>query len=293
MRARYLIAAACGLLLICLTSCTVREDESASARVSVFVSILPQAYLVERIGGERVSVQTLIGPGQSPTTYEPSPAGMTALSEAHAFFRIGVPFENTLMPRIEASLPDLNVVDTREGITLRPMGSGQNAPRDPHIWLDPLLAKIQARTIADELSRLDPDGAELYAENLASLHADLDRLDAEIREALAPARGATMLVFHPSWGYFADRYGLRQLAIEVEGKSPGARQLHEIIETARAQEVRVIFVQPQFSTAGAEAIAREIGAVVTYADPLPRDYIAELQRVARAVGDTLDGGNQE
>jgi zinc transport system substrate-binding protein len=173
------------------------------------------------------------------------------------------------------------------------MGPGENAPRDPHIWLDPLLAKIQARTIADELSRLDPDGSDLYAQNLASLLDDLDSLDAEIREALGPARGSTMLVFHPSWGYFADRYGLRQLAIEVEGKSPGARQLHEIIETARAQGVRVIFVQPQFSTAGAEAIAREIGAVVTYADPLPRDYIAELRRVAHTVGDELDGGNHE
>jgi zinc transport system substrate-binding protein len=293
MRARYLIAATCGLLLTCLTSCTVRDEPGASARVSVFVSILPQAYFVERIGGERVSVQTLIGPGQSPATWEPSPARMAALSEADVFFRIGVPFENTLMPKIVSSLPDLNVVDTREGITLRPMGPGENAPRDPHIWLDPLLAKIQARTIADELSRLDPDGSDLYAQNLASLLDDLDSLDAEIREALGPARGSTMLVFHPSWGYFADRYGLRQLAIEVEGKSPGARQLHEIIETARAQGVRVIFVQPQFSTAGAEAIAREIGAVVTYADPLPRDYIAELRRVAHTVGDELDGGNHE
>lgn len=293
MRARYLLAAACGLLATCLTSCTVQDDTSASARVSVFVSILPQAYLVERIGGERVSVQTLIGPGQSPTTWEPSPARMTDLSEADAFFRIGVPFENTLMPRIESSLPDLNVVDTRAGITLRPMGPGEDAPRDPHIWLDPLLMKTQARTIADELSRLDPDGAEIYAQNLALLHADLDRLGAEIREELGPIRGATMLVFHPSWGYFADRYGLRQLAIEVEGKSPGARQLHEIIETARAQEVKVIFVQPQFSTAGAEAIAREIGAAVTYADPLPRDCIAELQRVAQAVGDQLGGENHE
>jgi len=293
MRAQYLIAVACGLLATCLTSCTQRDDASASARVSVFVSILPQAYFVERIGGERVAVQTLIGPGQSPATWEPSPAGMTDLSEADVFFRIGVPFENTLMPRIAATLPDFNVVDTRRGITLRPMGPGENAPRDPHIWLDPVLVKIQAHTIADELSRLDPDGAELYAQNLAALLDDLDSLDAEIREALGPARGSTMLVFHPSWGYFADRYGLRELAIEVEGKSPGARQLHEIIETARAQEVRVIFVQPQFSTAGAEAIAREIGAVVTYADPLPPDYIVELRRVARTIADKLDGGNYE
>ena len=280
------------------TATTPRESLSA------VVSILPQAYFLERVGGDRVAVEVLVRPGQSPATYEPTPRQMAALSKADVYFRIGVPFENALAEKITASLPALNVVDTREGIELRPIGgppehaheggphSEFHGAMDPHIWLDPNLVKVQARTMKDELVRLDAGNAELYDRNLAAFEADLDAVDQKIADALAPLKGSEILVFHPAYGYFADAYGLRQVAIETEGKEPSARQLAEIIRRAKREGARMIFAQPEFSTASAEAIAEEIGAAVVPIDPLARDYLANLEDMADKIKASLASGSR-
>lgn len=263
---------------------------AADSKLSVVVSIPPQAYFVERVGGERVAVETIAGPGEDPHTFEPTARRMAALTAADIYFRIGVPFEETLVAKLAASAPGLRIVDTRAGITLRPMASGHDHAghadddhMDPHTWLDPRLAATQAETIAAELTRADPAGADVYSPNLAALKADLDALHRELEEALRPLRGSTILVFHPAFGYFAERYGLRQVAVEVEGKEPSPRQLAELIALARDTDTRVVFVQPQFSTKSAQAIAREIGGTVVPLDPLARDYLANLRAIAEAI----------
>ena len=247
--------------------------------LSVFTSILPQEYFVERIGGDRVEVQALVKPGSSPATYEPTPRQMAALSEAEVFFRIGVPFENVFIPKIEGATEGLRIVDTRKGITIR--------GKDPHIWLSPRLVKVQAGTIAEALIEIDPAGKTSYEENLAAFLQDLDALDAHLAEALAPIKSKTFMVFHPAWGYFADDYGLEQEAIELEGKDPSAQQLARVIEMATDEGVRVIFVQPQFSMESARRVAEAIGGAVVPIDPLARDYIANLERVAVAAREAL------
>jgi zinc transport system substrate-binding protein len=247
--------------------------------LSVFTSILPQEYFVERIGGDRVEVQALVTPGSSPATYEPTPRQMAALSEAKVFFRIGVPFENAFIPKIEGATEGLRIVDTRKGITIR--------GKDPHIWLSPRLVKVQAGTIAEALIEIDPAGKTSYEENLAAFHQDLDALDAHLAEALAPIKGKTFMVFHPAWGYFADDYGLEQEAIELEGKDPSAQQVARMIEMANDEGVRIIFVQPQFSMESPRRVAEAIGGAVLPIDPLARDYIANLERVAAATREAL------
>ncbi|MCK5723282.1 MAG: zinc ABC transporter substrate-binding protein, partial [Gammaproteobacteria bacterium] len=89
------------------------------------------------------------------------------------------------------------------------------------------------------------------------------------------------MVFHPSWGYFADTYGLKQVAVEIEGKNPKPSQLKELIEHAKEQGIKIIFVQPQFSSKSAKLVAREIGGRVAVADPLAQDWSANLRAVAR------------
>ncbi len=259
------------------------EDASPSAdgRLSVFVSIPPQAYFVERIAGERVRIEVLVPPGQSPATYEPTPTQMAALAGADALLRIGVPFENGLMARIGESMPGLNVVDTRTGVPLRSFG--EHGAEDPHIWLAPRLVEIQAGTIADELARLDPAHADEYEANRAAFVRELDALHEELAAVLP--EGATITVFHPSWGYFCDEFGLRQVAIEVGGKEPAPRRLQQMIEEARARQVSTVFVEPQFSSASAQAIAREIGAQVVSLDPLARDWADNLRDVAHKIAD--------
>ncbi len=270
---------------------------AASGGVSVFVSIPPQAYFVEKVAGERVKVEVLVGPGQSPHTYEPPPRRMAALSEADALFTIGVPFESALIVKIRGTAPDLEIVDTTEGIALRTMEAhrehdgepahGHEGAKDPHTWLDPTLVKTQACTIRDALTRLDPAGKTDYEANCAGFLDELDALDAELAEALAPLEGRTLMVFHPSFGYFADRYGLRQIAIETEGKEPGPRELAGMVARARTEGVGAIFIQQEFASTSAEAIAEEVGCPVVRLDPLARDYLAGMRSLAAAVKDAL------
>jgi len=267
------------------------EDRSPAAGARLSVSIPPQAHFVERIAGERARIEVLVPPGQSPATYEPTPTQMGVLAEADVFFRIGVPFEAGLMTRIGESMPGLHVVDTRSGVPLRSFaehgdshdagGAHDHGGEDPHIWLAPQLVEIQAGTIADELTRLDPAHADEYEANRARFVGELRSLHEELA-AILPT-GATITVFHPSWGYFCDEFGLRQVAIEVEGKEPAPRQLQQMIEDARARQVRTVFVEPQFSSASAQAIAREIGADVVAIDPLARDWAANLRDVAHKI----------
>jgi zinc transport system substrate-binding protein len=158
---------------------------------------------------------------------------------------------------------------------------------DPHVWLSPRNAKILAANTAAALRELDPAHAADYDANLETLHADLDALDARVAKALGPLRGQTLLVYHPAFGYFADAYGLRQEPVEVEGKEPTARQLAALIDEAKRDGVRVIFVQKQFSVQSASALAEAIGGAVVPVDPLAYDYLANLEGLADQVAEAL------
>jgi zinc transport system substrate-binding protein len=272
--------------------------QTERSKMAVFVSILPQTYFLERIGGDCLRVEVLVGEGQSPGTYEPTPKQMAKLSEARACFLIGVPFERNLMKKLRQSHWNPVIVKTQKGVPYRYLagrsyrdepghGTGQGwesaGVPDPHIWMSPKLVKIQAQNIYDALSRLDPVHKQQYAQNLQSFHADLNRLDARIARSLAPIKGKKMYVFHPAFGYFADAYGLIQVPIEIEGKEPGGRQLVHLIDMAKKDGVKVIFVQPQFSRKSAEVVAKAIGGAVVPINPLSKEYIVNLEKMAAAV----------
>ncbi len=271
------------LSLATLLSCAGSGERTAGGKLRVFVSIEPQAFFVQKVGDGHVEVEVLVRPGQSPATYAPTPQQVVRLSQADVYFRIGVPFEGALLSKLAGTAERLRIVDTRRGIELRRLGGDPNGPLDPHVWMSPRLVKVQARTICDELCRLDPAHADQFRENLAAFLTALDALDARIAKALAPLRGEAVLVFHPAYGYFTDAYGLRQVAVEAGGKAPGAKRLVQLIEWAKREGVKVVFVQPQFSERTARAVAEAIGAVVIALDPLARDYLANMERIARAV----------
>jgi len=250
---------------------------SPAETMRVFVSVLPQKYLAERVGGARASVSVMVGPGRSPATYEPSPKQMVLLDDTLLYFRIGVPFEQVWMDRIAEANPEMVIVDAGEQVSSRRHSDGGES--DPHIWTNPLLADHIARTMKDAFAAADPDHRLEYERNYSRLAADLRQLDADIRLILAPLEHRKFLVFHPSWGYFADTYGLEQIAIERGGHEPGAKHLAEVIESARREKIRVIFVQEQFSRRNARAVAGEAGAELVVVDPLAEDYIANLRAV--------------
>ncbi len=275
-----------GLFLTMALCFHLHLPRSAGAEpLPVFVSILPQKYLVERIAGERVSVSVMVGPGASPSTYEPTPKQMVLLSEARIYFRIGVPFENVWIERLADVNREMTIVHTSEAVMTRELENHDG--RDPHVWTSPLLTGHIARTMTDALVAAAPDHRVEFERNRARLASDLALLDAEIREILGKVTRRKFMVFHPSWGYFADSYGLEQVAIEEHGSEPTANRLAALIENAEGEGIRVIFVQKHFSRRNAEAVAREIGAKVIVVDPLAEDYIANLRSLAALFAEAM------
>lgn len=303
-------------ILLCFL---IQHNAYAENRLSVFVSILPQKYFVQQIGKELVDIEVMVQPGASPATYEPKPLQMTALAKSQIYFSIGVPFEKAWLKKIISSNPNLIVVHTDANVKKIPMISyhhhdsfehqqtgsynkrksdtpktmdghtaksshdvdhhDHNGMLDPHIWLSPPLVKIQARAVLDALKMVDADHSSIYEKNYRAFIAEIDRLHADIEKVLSNKRESPFMVFHPSWGYFAKTYGLKQIAVEMEGKSPKPAQLAELIQYARKHEIKVVFVQPQFSVQSVEVIAREIGGNVIFIDPLALDWEKNLREV--------------
>jgi zinc transport system substrate-binding protein len=272
-----------------LSACGAGPRQTDGTVLRVFVGILPQKFVVERIGGSRVVVEALVQPGQDPHTYEPTPRQISGLSDAKLYFRVGLGFENALVDRM-SSMKGLRVVDTREGIELRPLEEYQEEGLDPHVWMDPLLVRRQAQTIRDALVAADPEGRATYEAGYESLVKDLEAVHQEVAAALAPYRGKELFVYHPAFGYFAAAYGLKQVAVETGGKEPSARELARLIDLAKSRGIRVVFVQPQFSQAGARSVADAIGGAVVPVDDLAYDYLANLRRIAKAVATALAAG---
>jgi len=297
-----------------------------SDKLRVAVTVLPHAWLVQQIGGEHVEVITLVRPGENAELYQPTDEEISRASQAAVYFQTGMPLENSRGFQALRGLGTVRVVDLRQGMPLRRLEPGKEAPGDPghrhsgdpceepaqrpappgaggdphaapppsdlagidpHIWLSLRLLKLQAHRVARELAAADPVHQADYERNRAALEARLDEADSAIGALLAPHRGKAFLVFHPAWGYFAADYGLRQLAIESEGKEPSDHELTELQQRARRENIGVVFVHPQGGRRSAEAVARALGARVEVIDDLPADLLESLKETARRLAESF------
>jgi zinc transport system substrate-binding protein len=286
------------LLVLLLAACRPALPPPDAGRLRVAVSVPPQRYFVERIGGRHVEVEVMIPPGYSHVDYPLTPRQLLALSRARLYVAVGHPafeFERARIEPLLPDLPDLEVVDMSRGMRLL-AGPGEGseghhhfggAGGDPHVWVAPETVAVAARNIAAALERIDPAHAAEYRANLQRFEADIASLDREIRSRLAPAQGSGFLVYHPTWGYFAREYGLRQLAIEAEGKEPSAARLIQLIDGAKREGVKVVFVQSGFPRKSAQVIADAVGARVLVADPQDPDWLGNLRRVSRELEEAL------
>ena len=282
------------LVLLCLSGLTDESSGAESTPLSAFVSIPPHAEFVRRVGGGRVDVEILLGQGQSPHSFDPSPRALARLGGARLFFLAGVPYENRLTGKLASAFGSLTVVDIRRGISLRHVEGGSHGHDgdDPHTWLDPKLVKIQAETIRRALTAADPAGEAEYRANLTTFQAALDSLDSEIAALMTPYRGRTVYVYHPAFGYFLDSYGLHQEAIQSGGHEPAARELAALVEKMRAEGVRTLFVQPEFPSPVADALRQSLGCSVVRLDPLAESYMSNMREMARRVADAMGGQNE-
>lgn len=266
-----------------------------AAPMEIYVSIPPQKWLSDRIGGEKVLTHVLVAKGQDPHTYEPTPKQISDLARSKIYFTIGLEFEEQITRKLGAAVAGLTMVDSSESLEKIVMNDHQHETSheqhhentDPHVWLSPPNLMTMAGDMAAAMIAADPGNAEIYRQNLQKMTLALKQLHQTITADLAPFKGSAFYVFHPSFGYFARDYHLEQQAVEVTGKSPSPRQLSALITRARAEKVRVIFVQPQFDRRSAAMIAKAIDGVVEPLDALDEGVADNLQTIAARIKSAL------
>lgn len=277
------------VLVMTVAACSTPAPAPVNDRTGVAVTILPQREFVASVGGDKVDITVMIPPGASPHTYEVTPAQMVQLSKAKAYFKVGSPieFELAWLDKLLAQNKDMLVVDCSKGINLIQSDDPDEPGADPHIWTSPNNVKTMVQNICAGLAQVDPRNRQYYEQNRDLYMQKLDELDAEIGASLGDTGNRTFIVYHPAWGYFAHDYDLRQLGIEQEGKEPQAAYMARLINQARLQNIKVIFVSPEFDSRSAEAIAHEIGGRVVIIDPLAGDYLDNMRNVALAFKEAL------
>jgi zinc transport system substrate-binding protein len=272
-----------------------------AAEPLIVTTILPETYLVKRIiGAAPIRVLNLLPAGQSPHDYQLTPRDLALISQASAWFTIGLPFENALSDRLAGNI---KIFPAQEGVKFLSFDETSDgaahshndedhddddddhdhAGMDPHIWLDPTRAQKIAENLRDGLSEIFPAQQAVFTQNAESLIADLQKLDQELARDLAPWRGKKIIVYHPAFGYFCARYGITQVPIELGGKSPSAAWLGKVIATMRAENIKTVFVQPQFNRAGAQAAIAPLGGTLTEFDPLPENYLEYLRQIGKVI----------
>jgi zinc transport system substrate-binding protein len=279
---------------------------SFNAKPLVAVSILPQSWFVSQIGGDKVQAVVLVGPGQNPHSYDPTPKQMNSLAGAGAWILSGSEFEISLRPKIANLFNQLRIVDGVAGVTFRSLEKGDEAlhhldyddphpvegiERDVHTWLGLEPAKIMALHIWETLTAIDGENAAFYTQNYKNLVNDIDAEFDALKKELAPLRGKSVFVYHPSFGYFLDEFGITQEAVELGGKEPGPRQLAALIEKAKNEKAAAIFVQAQFPVNAAATVAAAAGAELVSLDPLSPDWLANIRVMGEALKKAAaDGG---
>lgn len=276
------------LLLVILTGCQVTPE---TGHPLLATSIEPLRYLVEQIAGDRYEVLSLTPAGVSPETYEPTPQQLVSLSHAEVYFSIGtLGFEQTKLKKMVEETPQLQLCQLTDSIELLPAScshdhgnaTNNHATTDLHIWMSSKNMKRMGKYVCAELSKRDSAHATYYAERLRKFEAKADSIDEVIRTTLKPLASRTFVIYHPALAYFAREYGLTQLSLETDGKEPTPQVMASLIATCKANRVKTIFVQQEYSGKMAERLATELGLQIVRIHPLAHDWDKEIVRIAKS-----------
>ncbi len=286
------------LLLISLLFAACNSDKKSDSNV-LTVTIEPQRYFLEQIVGDKFKVNTLVPPGTSPETYEPSPSAMINLGKSKAYFKVGfLGYENVWTGRLSENNPHLKIVDCSAGIDLvygahcthdHSHGDAHHehdhdAP-DPHVWSSAKNALIFSENMLNAVVDLDVENADYYRENFEKLSRKIVETDSALTRLLRDAPSRSFIVYHPALAYFARDYGLEQHSIEFEGKNPSPVQMKELVDLAKAENIKTVFIQQEFDIKNTEVIAKEIGAKSHVINPLAYEWDEELIRIAQILAD--------
>ncbi|MFA5514294.1 MAG: zinc ABC transporter substrate-binding protein [Sphaerochaetaceae bacterium] len=279
-------------LILALSLFAKGEKETTTAKPIVAVSIQPQQFVVDKIGGDLVETLLLVGPGQNPHSYEPTPRQMANLSNAKVWILSQTDFELALVPKIKALYPNLLLVDGTEGVKFRYLEEHSHnedehshhlMELDRHTWMGKEPMKILAKQTANALISIDESNREIYLRNLEIYLDEIDSLFTLLSEEMNQLSNSTVLVYHPSFGYLLDDFNIEQKAIEVGGKEPTPKALNELIKFAKESEIKTLFVQAQFPSTAAKNVADAIGGAVIPLDPLAYDWIENIKLIAKTL----------
>ncbi len=278
------------------------ESKESDGKPVLALSILPQEYFVQRIAGDLVTSVVLVGEGQSPHSYEPTPSQMASLAKAKAWILSGTDFEEVLEGKVSSLYPNLLVVDGTAGVTFRSLEAhdeheghdehnmdADSLERDRHTWLGWESAKILASHVLRTTITLLPEHTALLESNYKQLIEEIDATFLNLKEKLAPLAGRKVFVYHPSFGYFFDEFDLIQEAVEIGGKEPTAKDLSLLIQKAKSEQAVALFVQKQFPLTSAQTVAKAAGAKVLALDPLARDWMENIRSMGDALLSTIGG----
>ncbi|MGL5787158.1 MAG: metal ABC transporter solute-binding protein, Zn/Mn family [Bacteroidales bacterium] len=269
-------------------------NRSHNPKRTIAVTIQPQKYFAERLAGDKFDIFCVVPSGSSPESYDPSASLVLQLGKSDAYFKVGeLGFELAWMDKIQHNNPDLKIFDLSQGI--EPVvgthmcihdeddsHSHEISSTDPHYWNSPKEVKIMLQNMCNAFIELDPENEDYYKNNLKTILEEVEDVDSEIQSILTNNKSSAFLIYHPALSYFARDYGLKQLSIEENGKEPTPNHLKNLIDSARTNNIHVIFVQREFDTNNAAVIAGETQSMIIEIDPLNYNWKHEMIRIANA-----------
>lgn len=278
MKAVFLL---CGILLSVFAQTKIGE---------ISVSIAPQAFFVKKIAGDTLDVNIILPPNSNEHSFEFKPATMKKLEKSDIYFTIGLEFEKIFTDKFHQNFKKLELINMQDNINLEESHEEHEEHHhehheelDPHTWLDPILVQTMALNIYVALEQKYPQNKEFYKQNLDTFLMELDSLNLQIASKLEKLKNREFVVYHPSWGYFASRYKLTQIPVEILGKEPKAKDLQKLIALMKTKNIKVIFVQNGFPENAAKTLAKESGAEIYKIDHLAYEWENELLKTADAL----------
>jgi zinc transport system substrate-binding protein len=261
------------------------QEEVDNGKIDVAVSIGPEVEFVKAVGGDKVNVILMVPSGSDPHTYEPLPGQLTRVSKAKMYAEVGTPveFETNYMAKIKSINPTMLIVNCSKGIELIPnTAENESDDVDPHVWTDPKNAKIMVDNIYQGMVQIDPENKAYFEKNRDQYLQKLDELDKNTTNLLKEKKGSTIIVFHPAFGYYARTYNLTQVAAMINDEEPSPQRIAMMVDTARKDNISVVFTEPQYDQKYMQSVASQIGGQVVFVNDLDENYLQNMENVAKA-----------
>ena len=259
------------------------ESATPNQKIVVISSFYPLYEFTKKIGGDKVEASLLVPLGIEPHDWEPTVKDLQKMQQADLIVINGAGFENWVND-LDSINSDVVIVDTSKGTSI--LETGHKTSLNPHIWLNPVMAKRQVQNIAEALMKIDPSNKEYYQKNTDSYILQLDELDSKIKNDLSQCEKKDFISFHNAFNYFANQYGLVQHSILESNQpdvEPTSQNLENIIKLAKDLDINVIFTEEAVDIRTSKVIANEINGKVSVLSPLEvgdknTDYIAKMEQ---------------